>query len=239
MSICRRRPVTLRPRTEHRLEAYATLHYAVPRHSGCTAIASSMALRYRSTVRKTNVAWASSLCRARSSGVSRGSSVLLFYGSEGQSLHKLLLGKPAEHHNRSDCQQRSRRKLSEEQTFRTRIGGDKRGQRRRVSTRQVDTPECLVPGKDNQDQRGRGKSRQGHWPQKVPNLFPKGSPIDPTRFQNRCWNFAKVGVGHPNGNRKIHQRVDHDQTDHIVQEAALLEDEINRNQHADGGHHLG
>jgi 4-carboxy-4-hydroxy-2-oxoadipate aldolase/oxaloacetate decarboxylase len=47
-------------RTEHRLEAYATLTPS-RRHRGCTARASGMALGDRSTVRKANVVKASSL----------------------------------------------------------------------------------------------------------------------------------------------------------------------------------
>src|SRR5271157_6532558 len=83
----------------------------------------------------------------------------LFYRSERQPLYKLFLGKPAKHHDRSDRQQGSRRKLRPEKPFWARIGSDKRGQWRRVCTRKVDAPESLVPRKDNQDQRGRRKSR--------------------------------------------------------------------------------
>src|SRR5271157_2231972 len=103
-------------------------------------------------------------CLMRNAGSRRSASLvatapILFYRSERQPLYKLFLGKPAKHHDRSDRQQRSRRKLRPEKPFWTRIGSDKRGQWRRVCTRKVDAPESLVPRKDDQDQRGRRKSR--------------------------------------------------------------------------------
>src|SRR3569833_3324067 len=95
----------------------------------------------------------------------------LFHRAESQSAHELLLTEPAEDQNRRDRHGRSSRELRPEQAFGARIRRDEGRQWRRGRGREVQGPECLVPGEDDVQQQGRSDTRPRHRRQYIATLL--------------------------------------------------------------------
>src|SRR5262249_29553160 len=161
-----------------------------------------------------------------------------FDRSERKAAHKLPLGKPPEYQDGRYRHGRRRRQLGPEQPLRTRIGGDEGRQRRRLRGGRVQRPHRLVPREDEVEQQGRCDARQGHERQHVDDLPPQGRPVHARRLQDLAGYLLEVGEVHPDDDRQVEQEQHRDQPASRVEEAEVLEDEIDRNQRPDGRHHL-
>ena len=121
----------------------------------------------------------------------------------------------------------------------TRIGCDEYRERCCVQRRKVQRPERLVPRQNEIKEQRRGKPWNGHRRQHINEFTSDGRTIHPRRFQDILRDFLEIREEHPDHDRQIAETEDHDETSPPVEQPEIPIDQINRNQHADRGHHLG
>ena len=69
--------------------------------------------------------------------------------------------------------------------------------------------------------------------------FRQAGAVHPCGFKDLAGDFLEVGVEHPDDDRQVDQHQREDKADLGVEQPGSLEQQVHRDQHADGRHHLG
>src|ERR1700757_3622723 len=83
--------------------------------------------------------------------------------TECEAADELPLRQPAKYQDRRNGERRCGRKLRPKQPLRTRIRGDKCGERRGLRRGEIERPEGFVPSEDHVEKKRRGDPGQCHW----------------------------------------------------------------------------
>ena len=97
----------------------------------------------------------------------------------------------------------------------------------------------LVPGEDHGQQRRHRDPGKGDGQDDAQQHLPVGGAVHAARFQQILRDVAEEGVHDPDDQREVDCGVDNDQRPERIEQVQMLEDEVERNEHAHRRHELG